>query len=127
MGNEHRERTPFAAPFRRGGILHRDGQGEAAVVVGHGGVSCYMEAGTRGSSENRGQTTVFSIEIQWCTAAGTAVRIRGPENRGLSPVFRRSGVSCRIALKAPENIPEGPCRSLSGSSPSLPFHLRSPI
>src|SRR5256885_13119831 len=30
--------------------------------------------------ENRGQTTVFSVEIQWCTAAGAAVRIRRSEN-----------------------------------------------
>src|SRR5439155_23428788 len=82
IGDEHPQRAPFAAPFRRG-ILHRDGQGEAAVIVGHG--ECHVTS-RRGSS-----------------------------------------VSCCIALKAPENIPEGPCRSLSGSSLSLPFRLRSPI
>ena len=45
IGKQHPECAPFAAPPGRGGTPERRGQGKAAVIVGHGGSSCYMGTG----------------------------------------------------------------------------------
>src|SRR5438552_19140846 len=67
-----------------------------------------MEAGARGSRGNRGQTTVFSVEIQWCTAAGAAVRIRRSEKPWSVPGFLPEQRIKPYCVESPREHSRGP-------------------